>query len=766
MPSLLAHFARTDSITLSDAPAAKVFQIAIPARVAAATLIHHRLYLMPLVPYTAIENMIRPRGKLPAFLQSAVTIFLLLFFYLHSAHAQKPADKAPEKKPEKTAHPKEPENPAQIQLLETRYRFEANGDSRKEVHARVKINSEIGVRQFARLDFDYNRSFESIEMPLVRITHPSGGTADILPRAITDNPNPAVVNAPAYQDVRVKSVRILGLEPGDSLEYRVVTTTSHYPLAPDFWLDHSFDRTGVVTKEVFELDLPSSIAPSPDDRRLDNKPKLSPQYDPFRVLAPGKVEMYVNPDTPVASTRKRPEANGMRTIFLWRRPFPVPPLSPTSKLIPRAAHDVELALSRTWAYVSVSLYGRLTQKDPSPAEVAELSKKLTEGASTPIAQAEKIYDYVSQKIATVDLPLGATAFQVRSAQEIIATSYGTAEDKFSLFAALAKAAGLQTWALLAQDPAVRPFQIPSPAHFAHLLAWVTDTNTALDPSVEVAPFGVIAANLRGKEALNLGPYVGYKDHPQLEWTTIPRDLPFSSTQQVEVEATLAADGELAAKVHYSMRGDNELLLRVAFHQAPKEKWKELAQLLSITDGFRGQVSSVNTSDPYSTREPFALDYEITMPKFVDWSKKPVRIPALLPQLGLPDPPAKPVAGAATSAIELGTPLEVETRMTLHLPPGTSAQTPTGTSVQRDYATYASQYSAKNLAISASRHINFLLREIPVNRAVDYNAFLRAVQSDEAQDFTLVREESSAPEKKPAAPKSQASTQATGAQPKP
>jgi hypothetical protein len=202
-------------------------------------------------------------------------------------------------------------------------------------------------------------------------------------------------------------------------------------------------------------------------------------------------------------------------------------------------------------------------------------------------------------------------------------------------------------------------------------------------------------------------------------------------------------------VHYSLRGDNELLLRVAFHKAPKEKWKDLAQLLSLSDGFRGKVTSVTASDPSATREPFTLDYEITMPKFVDWSKKPVRIPALLPQLGLPDPPAKPATGAAVSPIELGTPLEVETHMTLHLPPGTSAQTPTGTSVQRDYATYASQYSAKGAAITASRHINFLLREVPAERAADYNAFLRAVQSDEAQDFILERTDTPVPAAKPA-----------------
>jgi hypothetical protein len=134
-----------------------------------------------------------------------------------------------------------------------------------------------------------------------------------------------------------------------------------------------------------------------------------------------------------------------------------------------------------------------------------------------------------------------------------------------------------------------------------------------------------------------------------------------------------------------------------------------------------------------------VDYEITQPKFVDWSKKPVRIPALLPQLGLPDLPAKPAPGAAASPIELGTPLEVETHMALHLPPGTTAIAPTGTSVQRDYATFASQYSAKGLTVTASRRINFLLRQVPAARAADYNAFLRAVLNDQAQDFSLDRE---------------------------
>jgi hypothetical protein len=207
---------------------------------------------------------------------------------------------------------------------------------------------------------------------------------------------------------------------------------------------------------------------------------------------------------------------------------------------------------------------------------------------------------------------------------------------------------------------------------------------------------------------------------------------------VNVDASLSAEGTLSTKVRYTMRGDNELLLRVAFHQSPKEKWKEVAQLLALSDGFRGKITHVTASDPYSTKAPFTVEYEITQPKFVDWSKKPVRIPALLPQVGLPDPPTKAAAGAATSAIDLGTPLDVETHLTLYLPEGTVVRTPTGTSVDRDYATFASKYQASGGAVTASRHLSFLLREISTDRAADYNAFVRAVQSDEAQEFTLER----------------------------
>ena len=634
----------------------------------------------------------------------AFAVSCLLASVTSFAQAQQSPQKPAEKPSAKTSTPAEPENPAQIELLETHYRFEANGDSRKEVHTRVKINSELGVRQFARLNFDYNRAFESIDLPLVRITHPSGGTVDILPSAITDNPNPAVLNAPAYQDVRVKSVRILGLAPGDLLEYRVIATVTHHPLAPDFWLDHSFDRTGVVTQEIFELDLPSSA---------DAKPKI-------------------NPDTPSASASPESEENGARQIYRWNRtPSAQAPTPEKSEATPP---DISLSTFRSWDQLAGRLADLLL---PGSNERVPLNKiTFTVAVDGELSSA---YEFVSQKIRTIDLPLGSLGYRRRKASEILDSGYGTPEEKFALFAALVPAnAGfvLDSYGPIAAET-------PSPARLNHLLTLGLGPNRAwLDLNLEVAPEGMVPAQFRDKPALVLGSNL--KMH--LQTLNIPER--YRSLQIVKVAASLAPDGQLSAKVHYSLRGDNELLLRVTFHKAPKEKWKDLAQLLSISDGFRGKVTTVTASDPSATREPFTLDYEITMPKFVDWSKKPVHIPALLPQIGLPDPPAKPSPGAAVSPIELGTPLEVETHMTLHLPSGTTTQTPTGTAVQRDYATFASQYSAKGRTITASRHINFLLRQVSAERAADYNAFLRAVRNDEAQAFTLDR--ASAAASKPAA----------------
>jgi hypothetical protein len=751
----------------------------------------------------------------------AAAIFLLGVSAARPRPAQdaskKPVEKAPEKTQEKSEGKPASKLPAEIELLETRIRFETNGDSRKEVHAHVKINDELGVRQFARLTFDFNRAFEQIEIPLVHITHPSGGVVDILPGAITDTPNPAVVNAPAYQDVRVKSVRILGLEPGDSLEYRVIRTTTNHSLPLAEWPSHTFDHSGVVAHEIFEMDLPPSLAPSdmyvvkneqmrqilqsrqsfprqgwltqeplteippedlkdlPELKRLPSykKPKKPPtsgqpnsaknsaappqptptpteSWEPERFQPPDttdelpaddpkRIQLYVSRTAPKVSIQKIGEGENARVLCRWDRTVSAKePEHVSDTDIAQDMPDIELGQTFSWWGLSHQLYYGLLPPKELPREITEQAAILTQDAKTIEEKAQRIYDFVSQKIATVDLPLGATGFKPRPVAEVLSSGYANPEDKFVLLESLGVAAKAGFGGLfIGSSKRIGPI-VASPSTFTHLVVETGYPDGWGDPSLEVAPFGLLPPTYLGSQALVMGEWSEIHDVPSEVWSGIPKSLPFPSSQRVELTASLDAEGKLTMKAKYLIRGENELLLRVAFHKTPKENWKNVAQLLALSDGFRGQITQVTASDPSATHEPFTVEFEITQPKLVDWSRKPLRMPALLPLLGLPDPPGKPPAAGAPPPIDLGTPLDVEVNVTLRLPPGTTAHIPTGTSVARDFATYASQYSAKGATVTASRHLNFILREIPAERAADYNAFLRAVQNDESQVFTLER----------------------------
>ena len=706
----------------SDAVSAGTSPAAIIRPVSAATVPHECLYRTARSFYTALVIETKPpRKRLPP-LPYWVAACLLFTAGWHATSAQetqqKPAAEPSARNAGKSDKSEKPAHPAQIELLETKVRFEANGDSRKEVHALVKINSELGVRQFAQLNFDFNRSFESVEIPMVHITHANGGTADILPSAITDHPNPAVVNFPPYQDVRVKSVRILGLHPGDTLEYRVIRTVSHHPLAPDFWLDHTFERSGIVSHEVFELDLPAS--------------RTVQMRIPQDITAPNKEEVG--------------SGESARLEYRWN--LAAATSTPSDTNAKNAESHLLISTFASWEELANRLQPMFETSEDTVRGLYPKATELIHGEKNADEWINSFYDFVSQKIKTIDLPLGATGYQMRKPSDILSSGYATPEDKFVLFAAIENNyCGPARAGLVISNSTNPERELPLPTAFDHLLTMsgYPSVNYWMDLASEVAPYRMILPQFRRKPTLLVGRAV--TDH----WPIVLGELPFDASQTVKVSASLPLDGKLSAKVRYTMRGDNELVLREAFHRTPKENWKEVAQLLSITDGFRGQVTSVNASDPYATKEPFTVEYELDQPKFVDWLKKPVRIPALLPQLGLPDPAAKPASGSATAPIDLGTPLEVETKMTLQLPPGTSASAPAGTSVERDYATYSSQYAVNGSTLTATRRIKFILREVPAPRAADYNAFLRAVQNDESQDFTLERTENAVPKTNSAAP---------------
>ena len=273
------------------------------------------------------------------------------------------------------------------------------------------------------LNFDYNRAYQQIEIPSVHITHASGGTADILPSAVTDQPNPAVVDTPAYQDVRIKSVRILGLAPGDALEYEVITTTKQAPFAPNFFLSHDFATDGLAITEIYEIDLPTS-------RPL--KPWTSPGAQNFVTETSGdgaEAALFIDGN----AWKRNPKPDKVR------------------KTSSRAVADASLSIIDADVVVSSFRAGRiwplLLQRafginDKAASEVRAKAEELTRGAASIDDKLRALYEFASQKFTTVDLPLGSTGFRLRSPAEILSGKYAIPEEKCSLLYALARSIGL------------------------------------------------------------------------------------------------------------------------------------------------------------------------------------------------------------------------------------------------------------------------------------------------------------------------------------
>ncbi len=103
--------------------------------------------------------------------------------------------------------------------------------------------------------------------------------------------------------------------------------------------------------------------------------------------------------------------------------------------------------------------------------------------------------------------------------------------------------------------------LPRPAVFKRLLISAFDGKQKywIDPSLEVAPFGLIPPN-SGSCAFVLERFFYAMNSTGHEWTKLEAPLPFPARQRVTIDATLSADGTLSARAKYVIRGENELLI--------------------------------------------------------------------------------------------------------------------------------------------------------------------------------------------------------------
>lgn len=607
----------------------------------------------------------------------------------------------------KKASPDYSREPFVITKYATKARFEIDGTGEQILSVRLRVQSDAGAKELRELVFGYNSSYEKIDVRFVRV-HKSDGTivtaADA--DAVKDVTAPIAHDAPAYANAKEKHITVPALVPGDELEYEIATRVVTPRAAGEFWYQHSFLDNAIVLDERLEINIPESR----------------------------KVILQSSAGSPFETSHE----NG-RTIYRWKHAHLTPPADDSPKKDTDQAKakppDVQLTTFATWEAVA-RWYAKLEagRTDPTP-EIRAKTQELVQGRPTDLEKMRALYDYVSTNIRYVSLPFGESSYQPRSAADVFSSKYGDAKDEHTLLAAMLKAAEITSDAALIPSIQKLSASLPSPAQFDHVITAAPLGNELIwmDTTPEVAPFRLLASPLRDKSAL----LVPANEPGRIVET--PADPPFLSSQHVDIDGQVSDLGKLTARAHYSLRGDTELVLRLAFRRTPQAQWMDLGQTILTLDGIRGEVTEVKPGDPAATQNPFTLDIAFSQPTFLDWSSKKFRAALPLLAIGLPDPPSD-----AAKSIELGSPLNVTVRLKLVLPDDLSAQPPIAMSVARDYAEFKSSYRFADHTVMAERSLDFRMRRLPASRTDDYSAFTRAVASDQNQLLAVANTAPGAP----------------------
>jgi transglutaminase-like putative cysteine protease/tetratricopeptide (TPR) repeat protein len=607
-----------------------------------------------------------------------------------SANAQAPASPSSSSK-QKTNNAEEA---AVFERIFNRAHFENDGTEVSETEAVVHIQSQAGVEEFGQLVFGYSSAIEKLEVEYVRVRKPDG-TVVVTPESTAQDFAPDVLKeAPMYSDYRQRHISVAALQPGDTLEYRTVTRVLTPLAAGNFWYEHTFPKGMAVNEDRLEIDVPKS---------REVKLKTPTRQPEIQDKGDRRVYTWVVKDIQPERDKDRDKEADEET-----------------------GPDVQLTTFTDWKQVA-QWYARLQgERMTVDDSVRKKADELAKGAATPTEKARRLYDFVARNVRYVSISLGIGRYQPHSASDVLQNGYGDCKDKHTLFAALLRAEGIQSYPVLIGSARKLDADVPSPAQFDHVITAArlgTGTElTWLDTTPEVTPFGLILYQLRNKQAV-----VASEDSEGGLQRT-PADSPIKTFMRFTLDGKFSEFGALDATLEVTAQGDRDWPMRASFRRFSRAQWKDFAKVLSASWGLPGDVDEVQLDPIEDTSKPFHLKYRLRQDRYFVVPSTSVNFRPI-PPLGVP---AIRASEKSTEPLNIGPAGEMDYRVRLQFPSNYTVHTPTAVKMSRDYGDYSSSYSLNKGILEGERKLNVKLNELAAARRADYESFRNATQSDQDQ----------------------------------
>jgi tetratricopeptide (TPR) repeat protein/transglutaminase-like putative cysteine protease len=576
-----------------------------------------------------------------------------------------------------------------------RVRFENDGTEVSETEAVIRIQSQAGVEEFGQLVFGYSSATEKLEVEYVRVRKPDGQVV-VTPESTAQDFAPDVLKeAPMYSDYRQRHISVAALQAGDTLEYRTVVRVLTPLAGGNFWYEYTFPKGVVVKEDRLELDVPKS---------REVKLKTPTRKPEIQETGDRRIYTWLAKDIEPERDRNRDSDDDEE----------------------EAGPDVQLTTFTDWKQVA-QWYAKLqAERMAVDDSVHKRADELTKGADTPTEKARLLYDFVARNVRYVSISLGIGRYQPHSAADVLQNGYGDCKDKHTLFSAMLRAEGIQSYPVLIDSSRQLDADIPSPAQFDHVITAArlgTGTDiTWLDTTPEVTPFGLILYQLRNKQA------VVASDDSEGGLRRTPADSPIPTFMHFALDGKFSDFGALNATVEVTAQGDRDWPLRASFRRFSQAQWKDFVKALSSSWGLPGDVDDIQLDSVEDTSRPFHLKYHLRQDRYFLVPSASVNFRPI-PPLGMP---AIRASTKNTEPLNIGPAGETDYQVRLQFPSNYTVRTPTPVKMSRDYGDYSSVYSMSKGVLEGERKLVVKTNDLAASRRADYESFRHAALSDEDQ----------------------------------
>lgn len=587
-----------------------------------------------------------------------------------------------------------------IEEVSSSVRFENDGSSRSTTRQKTKIQNQAGVNNFGIIPFNFRSGSEFI-LDTVEVHKSDGRVVKAGPENVQEVTPEISRTAPMYSDLRQKQVTVPGLAVGD--EVYLQYTVNEPALVPNqFWFQYSFSKNDIVLAETLDVSVPTG-----------RKIQLSsqPEYKPSIKREGDRTVYSWHGSNAKLEQDEQDEAKEREQIATGRSPHP----------------SIELSTFESWEALGKWYYGLQHERAvPSPAIKAK-ADALIKGKESTEDKVRALYQYVSLNFRYIGLDFGIGRYQPHSADMVFTNGYGDCKDKHTLLAAMMDAVGIKAYPALVNVRHEVDMTVPSPSQFDHLITAVPLAGgmVFLDTTAEVAPYGMLVLPLRDKQVLVM------KDATTAQFFRTPADLPFQAFELFEFEGKLDDAGTMIADVTYFLHGDAEVLMKNALRKAPPSKHKEVVQYLSYYAGFGGDVSDIKLTGLQDTENGLKVQYHYERKSYIDLSDSPPKNSLPLAATRLQEFSAK-----ETSLRLYASRAVLTYKCRVELPPGFTAQIPLPVNLNRDYVQYESSYTIDKNVLTGMRKLSVSKSVVGLAHRQDYEAFRRALQSDEGQQMVL------------------------------